>query len=167
MSAETFNAPGFTRFKQLEYLIRTQQIDADFFWKNGAHFSSVIFTETPLKGAFFSTWKNIGTSAASSHARSAGTSLKLIVSIRTSPSVTLLLINRAVPSGECIFNVHRRVNLSLCAASAEPFMMLSSIFVPIRLLIDSICGLELTADNRRALFIPDLLPRLSNPHERH
>lgn len=32
MTAETFLAPGFTRLKQLEYLIRTQQIDADFFW---------------------------------------------------------------------------------------------------------------------------------------
>jgi nucleoside-diphosphate-sugar epimerase len=32
MTSETFLAPGFTRLKQLEYLIRTQQIDADFFW---------------------------------------------------------------------------------------------------------------------------------------
>jgi nucleoside-diphosphate-sugar epimerase len=32
MSAETFQFRGFTRLKQLEYLIRTQQIDADFFW---------------------------------------------------------------------------------------------------------------------------------------
>ena len=36
MTPETFAAPGFTRLKQLEYLIRTQQIDQDFFWKNGA-----------------------------------------------------------------------------------------------------------------------------------
>jgi nucleoside-diphosphate-sugar epimerase len=35
MTPETFNARGFTRLKQLEYLIRTQQIDQDFFWKNG------------------------------------------------------------------------------------------------------------------------------------
>ncbi len=34
MTPETFNSPGFTRLKQLEYLIRTQQIDKDFFWKN-------------------------------------------------------------------------------------------------------------------------------------
>ncbi|NJK48613.1 SDR family oxidoreductase [Candidatus Gracilibacteria bacterium] len=32
MSAETFQFRGFTRLKQLEYLIRTQQIDTDFFW---------------------------------------------------------------------------------------------------------------------------------------
>lgn len=32
MTAETFNSRGFTRLKQLEYLIRTQQIDKDFFW---------------------------------------------------------------------------------------------------------------------------------------
>ena len=36
MTPETFNSPGFTRLKQLEYLIRTQQIDKDFFWRNGA-----------------------------------------------------------------------------------------------------------------------------------
>ncbi len=35
MTSETFNSPGFTRLKQLEHLIRTQQIDHDFFWKNG------------------------------------------------------------------------------------------------------------------------------------
>lgn len=35
MTPETFNSPGFTRLKQLEHLIRTQQIDQDFFWKNG------------------------------------------------------------------------------------------------------------------------------------
>lgn len=33
MSKETFLFRGFTRLKQLEYLIRTQQIDQDFFWK--------------------------------------------------------------------------------------------------------------------------------------
>jgi nucleoside-diphosphate-sugar epimerase len=33
MSKETFLFRGFTRLKQLEYLIRTQQIDRDFFWK--------------------------------------------------------------------------------------------------------------------------------------
>jgi nucleoside-diphosphate-sugar epimerase len=32
MTAETFQSRGFTRLKQLEYLIRTQQIDTDFFW---------------------------------------------------------------------------------------------------------------------------------------
>jgi nucleoside-diphosphate-sugar epimerase len=33
MSADIFLSRGFTRLKQLEYLIRTQQIDRDFFWK--------------------------------------------------------------------------------------------------------------------------------------
>lgn len=32
MTADVFQAKGFTRLKQLEYLIRTQQIDKDFFW---------------------------------------------------------------------------------------------------------------------------------------
>lgn len=32
MSEETFFFRGFTRLKQLEHLIRTQQIDRDFFW---------------------------------------------------------------------------------------------------------------------------------------
>jgi len=32
MSEDTFTSRGFTRLKQLEYLIRTQQIDQDFFW---------------------------------------------------------------------------------------------------------------------------------------
>ena len=32
MSEETFLFRGFTRLKQLEYLIRTQQIDRNFFW---------------------------------------------------------------------------------------------------------------------------------------
>jgi nucleoside-diphosphate-sugar epimerase len=32
MQSETFADKGFTRLKQLEYLIRTQQIDQDFFW---------------------------------------------------------------------------------------------------------------------------------------
>lgn len=35
MTRETFLSPGFTRLKQLEHLIRTQQIDQNFFWKNG------------------------------------------------------------------------------------------------------------------------------------
>ncbi len=35
MTPETFASPGFTRLKQLEHLIRTQQIDQNFFWKNG------------------------------------------------------------------------------------------------------------------------------------
>lgn len=32
MTEETFTSRGFTRLKQLEYLIRTQQINQDFFW---------------------------------------------------------------------------------------------------------------------------------------
>lgn len=32
LSEETFLSRGFTRLKQLEYLIRTQQIDSQFFW---------------------------------------------------------------------------------------------------------------------------------------
>ncbi len=32
MTEDTFLSRGFTRLKQLEYLIRTQQIDQDFFW---------------------------------------------------------------------------------------------------------------------------------------
>ncbi|MBF2004709.1 MAG: SDR family oxidoreductase [Chlorogloeopsis fritschii C42_A2020_084] len=32
MTEDTFFSRGFTRLKQLEYLIRTQQIDQDFFW---------------------------------------------------------------------------------------------------------------------------------------
>lgn len=35
MTPETFNSPSFTRLKQLEHLIRTQQIDESFFWRNG------------------------------------------------------------------------------------------------------------------------------------
>lgn len=33
MTPETFVSPGFTRLKQLEHLIRTTQIDDNFFWK--------------------------------------------------------------------------------------------------------------------------------------
>ncbi len=33
MPAETFQYRAFTRLKQLEYLIRTKQVDAEFFWK--------------------------------------------------------------------------------------------------------------------------------------
>ncbi|MBD2163119.1 SDR family oxidoreductase [Calothrix sp. FACHB-156] len=33
MTKEVFESRGFTRLKQLEYLIRTQQIDQDFFWR--------------------------------------------------------------------------------------------------------------------------------------
>ena len=36
MTSETFNAPGFTRLMQLEHLLRTKQIDQNFFWKNGS-----------------------------------------------------------------------------------------------------------------------------------
>lgn len=36
MTPEVFNGQGFTRLKQLEYLIRTQQIDQDFFWTKTA-----------------------------------------------------------------------------------------------------------------------------------
>lgn len=32
MTTDVFESRGFTRLKQLEYLIRTQQIDKDFFW---------------------------------------------------------------------------------------------------------------------------------------
>ncbi len=34
LNADLFNGRGFTRLKQLEYLIRTRQIDQDFFWRN-------------------------------------------------------------------------------------------------------------------------------------
>lgn len=34
MTEDIFLSRGFTRLKQLEYLIRTQQIDKDFFWVN-------------------------------------------------------------------------------------------------------------------------------------
>jgi hypothetical protein len=33
MSGEIFKHRGYTRLKQLEHLIRTGQIDADFFWR--------------------------------------------------------------------------------------------------------------------------------------
>lgn len=36
MTAEVFEYRTFTRLKQLEYLLRTQQIDPQFFWTNGA-----------------------------------------------------------------------------------------------------------------------------------
>jgi nucleoside-diphosphate-sugar epimerase len=35
LTPDLFNARSFTRLKQLEYLLRTKQIDRDFFWKNG------------------------------------------------------------------------------------------------------------------------------------
>ncbi len=35
MTPSMFNDRSFTRLKQLEYLLRTQQIDQKFFWKNG------------------------------------------------------------------------------------------------------------------------------------
>jgi nucleoside-diphosphate-sugar epimerase len=35
MTRDVFETPGFTRLKQLQYLIRTKQIDQDFFWRNG------------------------------------------------------------------------------------------------------------------------------------
>jgi nucleoside-diphosphate-sugar epimerase len=34
MTAEVFHDKGFTRLKQLQYLIRTQQIDQNFFWSH-------------------------------------------------------------------------------------------------------------------------------------
>jgi len=34
LPAEMFQGRGFTRLKQLEYLLRTKQIDKDFFWTN-------------------------------------------------------------------------------------------------------------------------------------
>jgi hypothetical protein len=33
MPAEIFQFRAFTRLKQLEYLIRTRQIDDEFYWK--------------------------------------------------------------------------------------------------------------------------------------
>jgi hypothetical protein len=36
MTKEVFDYRTFTRLKQLEYLIRTQQIDSHFFWTNEA-----------------------------------------------------------------------------------------------------------------------------------
>ncbi len=36
MTQETFNHRGFTRLKQLEYLLRTEQIDPNFFWSDTA-----------------------------------------------------------------------------------------------------------------------------------
>jgi nucleoside-diphosphate-sugar epimerase len=35
LTRDIFDHPGFTRIKQLEYLINTGQIDQDFYWKNG------------------------------------------------------------------------------------------------------------------------------------
>jgi len=35
LTPDLFNARSFTRLKQLEYLLRTAQIDRDFFWRNG------------------------------------------------------------------------------------------------------------------------------------
>jgi len=35
LTREMFDSPGFTRLKQLEYLIKTGQIDQDFYWRNG------------------------------------------------------------------------------------------------------------------------------------
>ena len=40
MTKEVFEYRTFTRLKQLEYLIRTQQIDPQFFWRNEAGASS-------------------------------------------------------------------------------------------------------------------------------
>ena len=36
LTPDLFNARSFTRLRQLEYLIRTEQIDRDFFWRNGS-----------------------------------------------------------------------------------------------------------------------------------
>lgn len=41
MSSETFLFRGFTRLKQLQYLIRTQQIDRNFFWSQPSTVVSV------------------------------------------------------------------------------------------------------------------------------
>jgi hypothetical protein len=35
LTPDIFNDRGFTRLRQLEYLIRTHQIDGNFFWTNG------------------------------------------------------------------------------------------------------------------------------------
>jgi hypothetical protein len=32
MSADVFNFRAYTRLKQLQHLLRTQQIDQDFYW---------------------------------------------------------------------------------------------------------------------------------------
>ncbi|MEO8043560.1 MAG: SDR family oxidoreductase [Spartobacteria bacterium] len=45
MTPEIFNGRGFTRLKQLEYLIRTQQIDQDFFWRDGQPPPAVALTQ--------------------------------------------------------------------------------------------------------------------------
>lgn len=39
LTPDNFNSPGFTRLKQLEHLIRTRQIDQNFFWTNGTGLS--------------------------------------------------------------------------------------------------------------------------------
>jgi nucleoside-diphosphate-sugar epimerase len=36
MTPDVFASRGFTRLKQLEYLMRTRQIDQNFFWRNGS-----------------------------------------------------------------------------------------------------------------------------------
>lgn len=45
MTAEVFNGRGFTRLKQLEYLIRTRQIDQDFFWQNNQSEDAAVLTK--------------------------------------------------------------------------------------------------------------------------
>jgi hypothetical protein len=40
MTKEVFEYRTFTRLKQLEYLIRTQQIDPQFFWTNEDRWSA-------------------------------------------------------------------------------------------------------------------------------
>lgn len=35
MTRDVFDHPGYTRLKQLEHLIKTGQIDQDFYWRNG------------------------------------------------------------------------------------------------------------------------------------
>jgi hypothetical protein len=35
MSEQTFNAPAFTRLKQLRHLLATKQIDAGLYWRSG------------------------------------------------------------------------------------------------------------------------------------
>jgi hypothetical protein len=36
LDTETFTGRGHTRLKQLEHLIRTQQLDSELFWRTGA-----------------------------------------------------------------------------------------------------------------------------------
>jgi nucleoside-diphosphate-sugar epimerase len=43
MTPDVFNGRSFTRLRQLEYLMRTRQIDQDFFWRNGNRVAHAAF----------------------------------------------------------------------------------------------------------------------------